>query len=1096
MEIAKLAAAAVARIGDRLADQWRLEQLDRVDLVAAAYTAVDQDGKHYTVRIVHEELAQVEDLVQPFAAVERLAGAIPHADVTRFVDQGRIESGSPFVVLGHTAGESLAELVARRPGRVPPAEALRIVIDVLSMLMAAHAEGLVHGSIRPDQVLLTETGAVRLAGFGSRPLQLAAMRHFGLHPSPEMAAFTPPELARNPEARVTGSCDVWGATALLFHLLTGETVHRESSVEEQLAALAAQPPRPLRELAQHVPPRLEFVARRGLALSPRERFASARSMRAALSQVMELPEVTALRGLKSAPVGPPSSHDVPPSQRPTPGRVEGVSGETRANDRPLSAPPPNARPVPLPRTPAPLADRRATASYELVDGKNVVVAPGKISPNTSNPTARAITLPALPSIDVGPESAPHSSRDGAIARYLGRAWAARSVGDDVWAWILRLVEITQARMTVAVVPMTIHVLPWGLREGDTDTWEADVGLIPIIHRLYGGGLRSLVIERPLDSNEATTLVDLPFLLGDPDAGSDMRCALWSTRLGGLHLTLDDGIEMRGNQRRFAEEQREVLALAHFDTSFQLEDCWQSAERRRPKEAAGVWRGAHQGALGVLYSVGLTPEGLRDDFQARLTSQLEAEASPEPARVEFFRRCASEARLDPVAPPMPTRPERHDARVSFVAALCRVVELAGANVRQATVDGSVDALVAALGHAREVGEVDLDIELRSEVFSVSGEPLRAGRAEYAAADGMAQVLVEQGASRLQFRTDVGRDAIVRLYEACTHSVSGQRNGLLEVAIPGIHIEAVDRDRSGTKESRATGVGLEGYAAALVALRGFYAGVAEHAPAELRWVRRIAHRLVDAVLAADPMPRSALALAHTHRDPAARALHTALLALVSAQQVTTDRATLSRVALAALLRNVVEMSADGSASASVPARIAALCLSVGGGCSEALAGVVAAFGAAWLEHDLSLGPMADLSPLLTSRLVHQIGRLVDTLSQEEPHQSPSEALRRLLELPDIDRECLCLLVAAVGALPIGTIVELDNGAWGVVIEPSLDPDFLDRPTVRLLTTNTGRAIDRPALTDLRRAGSGGPQRAVRLVPSRFTRFNIVQTLSLDG
>jgi hypothetical protein len=286
-------------------------------------------------------------------------------------------------------------------------------------------------------------------------------------------------------------------------------------------------------------------------------------------------------------------------------------------------------------------------------------------------------------------------------------------------------------------------------------------------------------------------------------------------------------------------------------------------------------------------------------------------------------------------------------------------------------------------------------------------------------------------------------------------------------------------------------LEAYAGALVALRGYYAGVIERAPAELRWLRRIAHRIVDAALESEQMPRSALVLASTHRDPPARAVHTALLSALAAKQLSSDPEVLSRVVLAALLRGVGD-SGEGDSRTQRPARLAALCLAVGGGCQGALPGVVAGFGAAWLDHDVLLGPMSELAPLVTSRIVHAAGQVVDALSQQERQLTPAEALREQLEQADADRECLCLLVSAVGSLPVGTIVELDNRAWGVVVEPGIDPERLDRPTVRLLTTDTGRALERAARAELHRTGSHGPQRAVRLVPPAFTRFNVVQAL----
>ena len=1060
MELGNLAATAAMRVGERLADRWQLERLDSVDLIAAAYTAQAGSNRQVTVRVLHDRLVGADSVASQFVAVARKAGSIPHADAVPFVDEGRLPNGAPFVVTEHAAGETLAELVARRRGRIPPTEGLRVVVELLSCLEAAHAQGFVHGAVQPDHVLLADNGAVRLVGFGTRPLRLAAMQHLGLGPSLEMASFTPPELARNPDGRATGSCDVWGAAALLLYLLAGETIHAAPTAEEQLAALASRPPRVLHDLAPFAPAALERAVGRGLALSPRERFASARSMRSALEQLMVLPEVITLRDLRSVP-----------------GRTPSTSSMHPASHHPAGAGPSSAR------------DGR-----NFADTQRVIVAPGKIVKGDSRPIARAITLPALPRVDAGPDSSPWSSRDGSLARYLGRAWAATSVGENTTTWRMRLVEITHARMALGVGPLVVDVLPWGLREGEADSWEADLGLLPLVHRLYAGGLRSLVVDEPLEPADANALIELPFVLGETEPGNDDRCTLWRAQRGRIRFVLDDEIETLGRPPWLADEWREVVALTRFDTTFQLEDCWQSAARRRPKEAPGTWRAGHQEALHALSAVGLSHQGLRDDLRARLTARLEAELELDPKRVESFRDAARRERIDRFTASTPLRPERHDARVAVIAALCRLVELAGTNVPAQTVNAAIEALEAALSRAWEVSGRTLDVGLTDKVITVSGEPLRAGRAAYAAADGMAQVLVEHGIRGLQFSADVDHDAIVKLHEACTQSVRGVGDrGLTTLHVRGIEIALLDAAQGKPSRRMASGGGLEGYAGALVALRRFYAGVEQMAPSELRWVRHVAHRLVDEVLTSETTTRSVLALAPTHRDRAARAVHTALLALVATKQLTTSRELLSHVALAGLLRHVAER--DGHASyRNLSQRLGALCLAMGGCCHQALPGVVAAFGVAWLDHQSEGGPLGDREPMLISRIVHQAGQVVDSLSHPDLRRTPAEALRASLARPNVDQECLCLLVGAVGALPVGTVVELDNRAWAVVIEPDVDLDRLDQPTVCTLTTAAGRAIERPARTELSRATSGGsrPQRAVRLVPAGYTRFNVARAL----
>jgi eukaryotic-like serine/threonine-protein kinase len=219
MDIADLGAEAAARIGMTTPDGWRLCSLERMDLVAADYAARDALGRPAMLRALHAPLAEAPDVARAFGTSARVARCIEHEDTAKVIATGSLAEGIPYVLLTPCIGETVAELVARRPGRVPPAEALRVVRDTLAVLVAAHAAGVVHGALRPDQVIITESGGVKVLGFGTGPLLAEAERALAARPSVMFAAFTPPELCQRSTAQPTFASDLWSTGALLFHLL-------------------------------------------------------------------------------------------------------------------------------------------------------------------------------------------------------------------------------------------------------------------------------------------------------------------------------------------------------------------------------------------------------------------------------------------------------------------------------------------------------------------------------------------------------------------------------------------------------------------------------------------------------------------------------------------------------------------------------------------------------------------------------------------------------------------------------------------------------------------------------------------------------------
>lgn len=191
-----------------------------------------------------ENLARDADLRRRFVREARLAARLSHPNVVRIFDVGE-DGGRPFIAMEYVEGETLAELLASR-GRLPPAEVARLGVQICAALAAAHAAGLVHRDVKPQNLILGRDGALRLGDFG------IAVGHGGTQLTLAgtvlgTAGYLAPEQARGEQ--VTAAADIYAAGAVLYELLTGEPARGAVSLAELGAEGGFLPP----DLARRVP---------------------------------------------------------------------------------------------------------------------------------------------------------------------------------------------------------------------------------------------------------------------------------------------------------------------------------------------------------------------------------------------------------------------------------------------------------------------------------------------------------------------------------------------------------------------------------------------------------------------------------------------------------------------------------------------------------------------------------------------------------------------------------------------------------------------------------------------------------------------------
>ena len=235
-----------------------------------------------------DNLARDEGLRRRFLREARLAARLAHPNVVRIFDVGE-DDGRPFIAMEYVDGKTLAELLAIR-GRLPAAEVARLGVQACAALAAAHAAGLVHRDVKPQNLILGTDGVLKLSDFG------IALGHDGTQLTLVgtvlgTVGYLAPEQARGEQ--VSAAADIYAVGAVLYELLTGEPALSARS----LAELGAD--RGSRDVAGRLPGApAELVAAVAACLSvrPEDRPPSAAALARMLAPVASEAETLSLPG--------------------------------------------------------------------------------------------------------------------------------------------------------------------------------------------------------------------------------------------------------------------------------------------------------------------------------------------------------------------------------------------------------------------------------------------------------------------------------------------------------------------------------------------------------------------------------------------------------------------------------------------------------------------------------------------------------------------------------------------------------------------------------------------------------------------------------
>ncbi|HXK56356.1 MAG TPA: bifunctional serine/threonine-protein kinase/formylglycine-generating enzyme family protein, partial [Gammaproteobacteria bacterium] len=258
--------------------------------------------RHVAIKTISSHIPSAEQsaLKERFIREAQAAGRLQHINIVSIFEYGE-DADQAFIAMEFVEGVTLTDkLHARVQFTIP--EICSIMIKVLNALEYAHSMGVVHRDIKPGNIILTESGEVKVTDFGIARLESSTMTQIGTVLGTP-GYMSPEQLVGE---NVDNRSDIFSAGAMLYELLTGEKAYSGTTFTSVMYKILNTDPIPPASICPTVPEAFDEIIRKALEKKPENRYQSAAAFAAAIAAVAE-----ARSGVRDVDHAAATLHDVP-----------------------------------------------------------------------------------------------------------------------------------------------------------------------------------------------------------------------------------------------------------------------------------------------------------------------------------------------------------------------------------------------------------------------------------------------------------------------------------------------------------------------------------------------------------------------------------------------------------------------------------------------------------------------------------------------------------------------------------------------------------------------------------------------------------------
>jgi serine/threonine protein kinase len=240
--------------------------------MADVYLAHDEVlDRDVALKVLSRRYAEDDGSVERFRREAKSAASLSHPNIIYTYDQGETDDGTYYIVMEYLPGGTLKERILRK-GPLPPQTAVAVAIQIAEALEEAHRYGVIHRDIKPQNILITDSGDVKVADFGiARAASSGTVTETGWimgsahYISPEQAMGEP----------VSPRSDLYSLGIVLYEMLTGTLPYDAENPIGIAIKHVDGPLRPPREVDPSIPEGINAVTVQLLAKDPKDRYQNA-----------------------------------------------------------------------------------------------------------------------------------------------------------------------------------------------------------------------------------------------------------------------------------------------------------------------------------------------------------------------------------------------------------------------------------------------------------------------------------------------------------------------------------------------------------------------------------------------------------------------------------------------------------------------------------------------------------------------------------------------------------------------------------------------------------------------------------------------------